>query len=72
MASRIIKDEVFVIDNTNRGLDNCRYHAKTEFNNCLLCIQSQKKELYNGTHENFMPSSFVQHFFNVLSMQQCF
>ena len=60
------------VDNTNRGLDNCRHHAKTEFN-VLLCIQNQKTKNYtNGTHENFMPSSFLQHFFNILSMQQCF
>ena len=24
------------VDNTNRGLDNSRYHAKTEFNNCFI------------------------------------
>ena len=23
-------------DNTNRGLDNTRYHAKTKFNNCFI------------------------------------
>ena len=40
--SRIIKDNVSFlpkpkaeVDNTNRGLDNSRYHAKTEFNNCV-------------------------------------
>ena len=62
MASRIIKDEVFVIDNTNRGLDNCRYHAKTESNNCLLCIQNQKKELYKWNtrkfHAKFIRTTF--------------
>ena len=49
MISRIIKDEVCVIklcDNTNRGLHNCRYHAKTEFNNCLIMYSKPKnKEL---------------------------
>ena len=45
------------LDNTNRGLDNCRYHAKTEFNNCFILYSQQKKKNYaNGTHENFMPS----------------
>ena len=24
------------VDNTNRGLDNSRHHAKTEFNNCFI------------------------------------
>ena len=24
------------VDNTNRGLDNSSYHAKTEFNNCFI------------------------------------
>ena len=28
-------------DNTNRGLNNSRYHAKTEFNNCFII------QLYN-------------------------
>ena len=35
------------VDNTNRGIDNCRYHAKTESNNCLLYIQ--KQEAKNNT-----------------------
>ena len=30
-------------DNTNRGLDNSRYHAKTESNNCL-CIEKAQEE----------------------------
>ena len=52
MISRIIKDEVCVIDRSRRlrwitqteacrGLNNSRYHAKTESNNCLLYIQKQ-------------------------------
>ena len=46
------------VDNTNRGLDNCRYHAKTGFNNCFIMYSKQKnpKTYTNGTHENFMPS----------------
>ena len=34
MIARIIKAEVCV-DNTNRSLDNSRYHAKTESMNCF-------------------------------------
>ena len=30
-------------DNTNRGLDSSRYHAKTESSNCL-CIKKAQKE----------------------------
>lgn len=40
---RIVKAEVCYLtkpqaeaDNTNRGLDNFRYHAKTKFNNCSI------------------------------------
>ena len=46
------------VDNINRGLDNSRYHAKTEFNNCFTMYSKQKKTKNNtnGTHENFMPS----------------
>ena len=33
MIARIIKAEVCV---TNRSLDNSRYHAKTESNNCFI------------------------------------
>ena len=36
-------------DNTSRGLDNCRYHAKTEFNNCFIMYSKPKnKELCKG------------------------
>ena len=31
------------VDNTNRGLDNSRYHAKTEFNNCFNMYSKRKK-----------------------------
>ena len=31
------------VDNTNRGLDNSRYHAKTEFNNCFIMYSKRKK-----------------------------
>ena len=45
------------VDNTNRGLDNCRYHAKTDFKNCFIMYSKPKsKNNTNGTHENFMPS----------------
>ena len=47
-ASRIFKDEGCVIDNTNRGLDNCRYHAKTEFNNCFIMYLIIYKEMFLG------------------------
>ena len=37
MIARIIKAEVCAeADNTNRSLDNFRYHAKTESNNCFI------------------------------------
>ena len=64
MISRIIKDEVCVIqyppkpkaevDNTNRGLDNYRYHAKIEFNNCFIMYSKPKnKELYKWNTQKF-------------------
>ena len=31
------------VDNTNRGLDNSRYHVKTEFNNCFVIQGVSKK-----------------------------
>ena len=31
------------VDNTNRSLDNSRYHTKTEFNNCFI-IYSKIRE----------------------------
>ena len=54
MISRIIKDEVALstkpkaeVDNLHRGLDNFRYHAKTEFNNCFIMYSKPKnKEQY--------------------------
>ena len=53
MISRIIKAEVYVnipskpkadMDNTNRGLDNSRYHTKTEFNNCFIIYSKARKK----------------------------
>ena len=42
--------------NANLVLDNSRYHAKTEFNNCFTMYSKPKtKNNTNGTHENFMP-----------------
>jgi hypothetical protein len=32
------------VDNTNRGLDNSRYHTKTEFNNCFSLIQKLERK----------------------------
>ena len=32
------------VDNTNRGLDNSRYYAKTEFNNCFIMYSKHKKQ----------------------------
>ena len=32
------------VDNTNRGLNNSRYHAKTEFNNCFIMYSKRKKQ----------------------------
>ena len=35
------------VNNTNRGFDNSRYHAKTEFNNCFIMYSKPKnKEQY--------------------------
>ena len=57
MISRIIKDEVCVIHrntNTNRGLDNSRYHAKTEFNNCFIMYSKPKnKEQFKWNTRKF-------------------
>ena len=33
------------VDNTNRGLDNSRYNAKTEFNNCFVIGLYQKSHV---------------------------
>ena len=30
------------VNNTNRGLDNCRYHAKTEFKNYFIMYSKPK------------------------------
>ena len=51
------------VDNTNRGLDNCRYHAKTEFNNCFIMYSKPKnKVLYKWNtrkfHAKFIPTTF--------------
>ena len=63
---RIIKAEVGVIDNANRGLDNSRYHAKTEFNNYFII------------HIRFIPTSYKFNYFDKmlellhLIFQKCF
>ena len=38
-------------DNTNQGLNNSRYHAKTEFNNCFIILLHNYTiiQLYNYT-----------------------
>ena len=47
---RIMKDEAEV-DNTNRGLDNSRYHAKTE---CFIMYSKPKnEELYKWNTRKF-------------------
>ena len=53
MISRIIKDEVCVIHLSRRlrwmtqteALDNSRYHAKTEFNNCFMYSKRKKQHM---------------------------
>ena len=44
----IIKDEMRVfntkLDNTNRGLDNSRYHAEIEFNDCFIMYSKQRNK----------------------------
>ena len=48
VISRIIKAEVVLSDKTNRGLDNFRYHAKTEFNNYFITrIYTKKQDCFN-------------------------
>ena len=32
------------VDNRNRGLDNSRYHTKTEFNNCFIIYSKARKK----------------------------
>ena len=42
------------VDNSNRGLDNSRYHAKTEFNNCFIMYPKPKnKEQYKWNTRKF-------------------
>ena len=42
------------VDNTNRGLDNSRYYAKTEFNNCFsMYSQPKNKEQYKRNTRKF-------------------
>ena len=56
MISGIINDEVCVIHRSrrlkwirqNRGLDNSRYHAKTESNNCFFMYSKLRN---NGQHK---------------------
>ena len=50
MMWKIITNEDCV-NNINRGLDNCRYHAKTEFNNCFIMYLNQKTKNYANEHE---------------------
>ena len=70
MILRIVKNARF---NTNRGLDNCRYHAKTEFNDCFIMYSKpENKELYKWNTRKFHAKLIRTTFFNVLSMQQCF
>ena len=66
MISRIMKDEVCEVDNTNRGLDNSRYHAKTESNHCFIMYSKPKnKEQYKWNTRKIHSYNI---FFNVLSM----
>ena len=52
MTWRIVKAEVGVeTDNANRGLDNSRYHTKTEFNNYFIFIR-------------FIPTSYKFNYFD--------
>ena len=64
------------VDNSNRGLDNSRYHAKTEFNNCFIMYSKPKnKEQYKWNTRKFHVKLILPAFMNnvnVLSMQQCF
>ena len=54
MISGIINDEVCVFRRRlrwirqNRGLDNSRYHAKTESNNCFIMYSKLRN---NGQHK---------------------
>ena len=79
MISRIIKYEVCArkpkaeVDNSNRGLDNSRYHAKTEFNNCFTMYSKTKKRTIQMEHTKIscqVNSSSI--FFNVLSIHNVF
>ena len=37
------------VDNTDRGLDNSRYHTKTEFNNCFIIYSKARKKARTNT-----------------------
>ena len=53
VTSRIVKAEVGVeTDNANQGLDNSRYHTKTEFNNYFII------------HIRFIPTSYKFNYFD--------
>ena len=42
------------VDNTNRGLDNSRYNAKVELNNCFIIYSKPKnKEQYKWNTRKF-------------------
>ena len=50
VVSKIIKMvKVVFSDNTNPGLDNFRYHTKTDFNNYFLSRIYEKTELENNS-----------------------
>ena len=53
------------MDNTNRGLDNSRYHAKTEFNNCFIMYSKPKnKEQYKWNTRKFHANLIRTKFFS--------
>ena len=54
-----------IITNASRGLDNCRYHAKTEFNKCFIVYSKPKdEELYKWNTRKFHAKLIRTTFFN--------
>ena len=48
-----------VVDNTNRGLDNSRYHAKSEFNNCFIMYSKPKNKEQNKWNTLFTLKQYL-------------
>ena len=56
------------VDNANGDLDNSRYHAKTEFNNCFTMYSKPKtKEQYKWSTRKFHAKLILPAFFLMFS-----